>query len=124
LGAVEDLAQALLALRRPQDALARLKPTWLSTALRERPWGPDDAGAYRLGRQADALRAYQQVRHILEQELGVDPTPELRRLEEQILRRPPNLAARSARRGDNGGTRMDPADIVFLFTDIEASTRR
>ncbi|PKN82041.1 MAG: hypothetical protein CVU47_04580 [Chloroflexi bacterium HGW-Chloroflexi-9] len=41
---------------------------------------------YRSGRQAEALDAYQRARALLVQELGIEPGPTLRRLEEQILR--------------------------------------
>jgi basic membrane lipoprotein Med (substrate-binding protein (PBP1-ABC) superfamily)/DNA-binding SARP family transcriptional activator len=40
---------------------------------------------YRAGRQADALRTFQRFRRRLDDELGLEPSPELRRLEEQIL---------------------------------------
>ena len=119
--ALEELAETYLTLGRAEDALARLTIHVGRHPLRERAWGQLMLALYRLGRQADALRAYQQVRHILAEELGVDPTPELRSLEEQILRQSPDLA----------GPATPPAPaprsadiVVFLFTDIEASTRR
>jgi predicted ATPase/DNA-binding SARP family transcriptional activator len=40
---------------------------------------------YRAGRQADALAAYQRARSILSTELGLEPGPQLRQVEEQIL---------------------------------------
>ena len=40
---------------------------------------------YRAGRQADALRAFQRYRNRIGDELGLEPSPELCRLEEQIL---------------------------------------
>jgi predicted ATPase/DNA-binding SARP family transcriptional activator len=124
LGAVEDLAEALLALGRAQDALARLETHVAEHPLRERPWGEMMLALYRLGRQADALRAYQQVRKILGEELGVEPTPELRRLEEQILHQSTDLAA-PVKPAETTAVHRRTADIVvFLFTDIEASTRR
>ncbi|NKE60059.1 tetratricopeptide repeat protein [Lentzea sp. PSKA42] len=46
---------------------------------------------YRGGRPADALEHYQQVRKLLADELGTDPSPPLRRLHEQILATDPAL---------------------------------
>ena len=53
---------------------------------------------YRSGRQADALRAFQATREILAEELGIDPSPRLRRLEEQILLQDPRPRPRRSRR--------------------------
>ncbi len=65
LGALDDLVKALLALGRTHDALSRLKTHVAEHPLRERPWGQMMLALYRLGRQADALQAYQQVRRML-----------------------------------------------------------
>jgi len=46
---------------------------------------------YRAGRQAEALRVYQRTRHVLGEELGIEPSPELRRIEDQILRQDTTL---------------------------------
>lgn len=40
---------------------------------------------YRAGRQADALQAYRQVRHRLIEEMGLEPAPALRRMQDDIL---------------------------------------
>jgi DNA-binding SARP family transcriptional activator/tetratricopeptide (TPR) repeat protein len=48
-------------------------------------------GLYRGGQPADALSAYQDVRRRLADELGVDPGPELRRLQQAILAGDPEL---------------------------------
>ena len=41
---------------------------------------------YRSGRQGDTLRAYAKTREFLVEELGIDPSPELKELEQSILR--------------------------------------
>jgi tetratricopeptide (TPR) repeat protein len=46
---------------------------------------------YRSGRQADALRTYQQARHLLADELGLNPGPALRAMESAILVQDPAL---------------------------------
>ena len=53
---------------------------------------------YRSGRQKEALEAYQAARQVLVEELGIEPSPELRELERAILRQDPDLAAPSAER--------------------------
>jgi predicted ATPase/DNA-binding SARP family transcriptional activator len=85
LAATEDLAEAELAMGRSHQALAVLQPFVAANPLRERAWGNLMLALYRLGRQADALRAYQEARRTLVEELGVEPSPALRRLEERIL---------------------------------------
>src|ERR671932_365421 len=46
---------------------------------------------YRSGRQAEALRAYQEARRTFADELGLEPGPELKELEQSILRQDPAL---------------------------------
>src|SRR5262249_8602821 len=68
--------------------------------LRERLRGQLMLSLYRSGRQADALEAYRSGRLLLAEQLALDPTVELRRLEQAILRqdeslqlaRPPGVA--------------------------------
>ncbi|MET0810559.1 MAG: BTAD domain-containing putative transcriptional regulator, partial [Thermoleophilaceae bacterium] len=74
---------------------------------------------YRCGRQADALETYQRGRRHLDDELGLEPSPELRRLQEAILRHDPSLAAPAAADGGRARDRV----LTMLFTDIEGSTR-
>jgi predicted ATPase/DNA-binding SARP family transcriptional activator len=57
----------------------------------ERLWGQLMLALYRSDRQADALEAYQRVRHLLVSELGLDPGESLARLQRQILERDPTL---------------------------------
>ncbi|HEU4865153.1 MAG TPA: AfsR/SARP family transcriptional regulator [Actinomycetota bacterium] len=50
---------------------------------------------YRCGRQAEALEAYQDARRMLDEELGLEPSPALRELEGAVLRQDPDLDAPS-----------------------------
>jgi WD40 repeat protein/DNA-binding SARP family transcriptional activator len=61
--------------------------------LRERLWAQLMVALYRSGRQADASAAYHRAREVLAEELGLDPSEELRGLHDRILRNDPVLEA-------------------------------
>jgi DNA-binding SARP family transcriptional activator len=46
---------------------------------------------YRAGRQAEALEVYRETRRVLSEELGLEPSQELRELEKAILRQDPTI---------------------------------
>ena len=86
LAAVEERIEAHLACGRHADVVDELERLVAAEPLRERLWAQLMVALYRSGRQAEALRAYGRLRAVLAEELGIDPGPELRRLEEAILR--------------------------------------
>jgi WD40 repeat protein/DNA-binding SARP family transcriptional activator len=86
LAASEERIDALLALGRHGEVVAELERLTKEHPLRERLWGQLVLALYRSGRQAEALGAYQQARQTLAEELGIDPSPALQRLHEQVLR--------------------------------------
>lgn len=96
LGLVEDRFDALLALGRHAAVVGDLQEAVTEHPLRERLWGQLALALYRSHRQADALRALASARTTLAEELGLDPGPELRRLEAQILAHDPALVATAA----------------------------
>jgi serine/threonine protein kinase/DNA-binding winged helix-turn-helix (wHTH) protein len=75
--------------------------------LRERMWANLMLALYRLGRQAEALAAYQRARQVLADELGTEPSRELQRLNEQILRRDPSLGLSEPARQTVRPSRVD-----------------
>jgi DNA-binding SARP family transcriptional activator/pimeloyl-ACP methyl ester carboxylesterase len=91
LDAAESRADALLACGRHHETVAELEELTAEHPLRERFWAQRLLALYRSGRQADALRAYRDVRTILVGQLGIEPGPELRQLEARILRQDSRL---------------------------------
>ena len=89
--ALEARAEADLACGRHREVLAELEALVGEFPVRERLWGWLMLALYRTGRQADALAAYQRARTVLGEELGLEPSTELRELEEQILLQDPAL---------------------------------
>ena len=86
LAALEARAEALLACGRHRELIAELESLTVAHPLRERFWFQRMLALYRVGRQADALRAYRDLRTILVAELAIEPGPDLRDLEARILR--------------------------------------
>ncbi|OPG01279.1 BTAD domain-containing putative transcriptional regulator, partial [Microbispora sp. GKU 823] len=91
LVAVERRAQALLDLGRPQAVIADLEAETVASPLRERLWCLLALALYRTGRQADALAVVRNAGDTLTKELGVPCGPELRALEDDILRQVESL---------------------------------
>lgn len=91
LHATEELAAARLELGRAQDAIAAAEDALAQDPLRERARELHMLALYRAGRHAEALRAYQRFAALLAEEVGLDPSPALRRLQERILLHDPTL---------------------------------
>lgn len=83
--ALEEFYIAELECGRHAAAVADLTELVRAHPLRERLYALLMAALYRSGRQADALATYQQARRTLVNELGLEPGPELRAAERQIL---------------------------------------
>jgi DNA-binding SARP family transcriptional activator len=96
LGALEKRIDADLALGRHSDLVAELEELVAQHPLREHLRAQLMLALYRCGRQADALAAYQRTRHALVEQLGIEPSPPLRELEQAILRQDPALDLTSA----------------------------
>ena len=110
--AEEDLVDARLALGQHDELLARIERLVEAEPLSERRWGQLMTALYRCGRQADALEAYQRARRALIDALGLEPGPELRRIESEILGQSLPDAAPLPR-----------GVVTFLLTDVEGSVR-
>ena len=97
LDAVESRMDALLACGRQQETIGELEELTANNPLRERFWAQRLLALYRCGRQADALRAYRELRAVLVEQLGIEPGPELRQLEDRILHQDSRLDYRPIR---------------------------
>ena len=88
---MEERIEADLALGRHADLVGELEALVGEHPLHERFRGQLMLALYRSGRQAEALREYQDARRVLVDELGLDPSEELQRMERAILTHDPEL---------------------------------
>jgi predicted ATPase/DNA-binding SARP family transcriptional activator len=91
LVAIEARAGADLGLGRHGELVGELEALCREHPLREGLWELLILALYRAGRQAEALRAYTEIRDRLVSELGIDPGPALRELQARILAQDPSL---------------------------------
>lgn len=85
LAALEDRAALLLQSGAATDAIASARELMAQEPLRERPVELLMQALHADGRAGEALEIYQQHRALLADELGLDPAPELRALQDRIL---------------------------------------
>lgn len=91
LDAVMDRLDAALALGRHGELVAELERLVGDQPLDERVRAQLMLALYRSGRQTESLAIYRDGRRVLVDEVGVEPGPALRTLEQQILRHDPTL---------------------------------
>ncbi|HEY7484350.1 MAG TPA: BTAD domain-containing putative transcriptional regulator [Streptosporangiaceae bacterium] len=116
---IEELMDRELVLGRHAELVPRLRKLVTAHPYRERLSGHLMLALYRSGRQAEALAVYRQTRRLLDDELGVEPSLALRRLEQQMLLQAPELdsavlasprSVASSRTPDSAPPRNPPQD--------------
>ncbi len=88
---LNDCVELELSLGQHVQLISELRGEIERDPLRESTRGQLMTALYRAGRQADALREYRAAREMSVSELGLEPSDELRRLEQRILRGDPAL---------------------------------
>ncbi|MGY1808717.1 BTAD domain-containing putative transcriptional regulator [Blastococcus sp. SYSU D00669] len=114
----ERRCDALLALGRADAAVTDLQDLVAQNPLRERLWARLVTALYAADRQADALDAVRRCTELLRDELGIDPGPELRDLEQAVLRQDPKLLERLPRPKLTVAPPPAPAPVVPAAEEI------
>src|SRR5205807_6316827 len=86
-----DRIDADLACGRHHPLVGELEVLTRTYPVRERMWAHLMVALYRCDRHAEALQAYQRVRTVLGEDLGLEPGPGLARLERAIVATSPDL---------------------------------
>ena len=130
LVALERRMEADLSLGRHEDLVPELEGLIASHRHRERLRAHLMLALYRAGRQGDALAAFQNARRTLDEELGIEPSPALRELEQAVLQQDLSLTlpgesraepqARTELRNPYKGLRPFAADDVGDFFGRDA----
>jgi predicted ATPase/DNA-binding SARP family transcriptional activator len=113
VGALELVMEDRLAAGEHGAVIAELRELVQAHPLRERLRAQLMLALYRSGRQAESLEAYADARRALVEGLGIEPSRELRDLQQAILAH--DLALETAP--------LPVGTVTFLLTDIEGSTR-
>ncbi|MFE2312180.1 BTAD domain-containing putative transcriptional regulator [Streptomyces sp. NPDC059441] len=100
------------------EAVSELTALTAAHPLRERLRELLMLALYRSGRQAEALAVYADTRRLLADELGVDPRPGLKELQQRILQADPGLAEPSAPAAEPTAAPVRPAQLPATVTDF------
>lgn len=108
LSGAETLVEARLELGEHRELIVTTESAVTEQPFRERRWVQLMIALYRSGRQSEALRAYQRLRSILGEELGIEPSAELVSLENAIILQKPELDWKDERPTVGCGARDRP----------------
>lgn len=122
LTAIEEAVEADLRRGESRELISELERLHDEQPLRERPVGQLMLALYRTGRSADALRLFDRFRRSIGETLGISPSPELSRLEEQVLLHDSRLLPRRRDVATAGGTRelVNPFKGLRPFREEDA----
>ncbi len=121
LDAIEELAAAELLAGLVADALSLVEAAVREDPLRERSREILMLALSRSGRHAEALRTYQRLRELLDDELGLDPSPALQQLQQRILLHDPSLAPASEVAAGTEERARNPYKGLRAFTEQDAA---
>ncbi len=116
---IEEVRLAsLIDMGQPELAIPDLESLVVSDPLSERFWELLMMARFRMGEQAEALRAFQEAKRTLSDEVGLDPGPGLVLIEQQILLHDPTLTDVIVPRRTN----LPPteSDLMGRTSDVEA----
>ena len=114
--------RSLLELGRHEESLGELEALVNAMPYREELRGLQMLALYRSGRQGEALRAYQEARRVLGEDLGIEPSPALQMVEQRILDQDPALIGPTARTRSAIPSTLPsyPIELVGRADDLEA----
>jgi DNA-binding SARP family transcriptional activator len=125
--AVEDLAEALLQRGRWSEAISTLAPHIHDNEFRDRPRGLLMRAQAAAGRRTEALRSFRTYRSFLGEQAGLEPSADLRRVEQRIATGWNGLDPHEPDESDSGrpsGRRQVPAIPARLVTTKPIVGRR
>ena len=121
--AIEERSAALLELGRPEEVIGELEAEIAVEPFRERLRALLMLALARAGRPVESLRAYDEFRRFLADEVGVVPSPGLQALNDDIVRQHPDVGWAGSPTKDPDTADLPSGTVTFLFTDVEGSTR-
>jgi len=125
--ALMDRIDCDLSLGRQEQVLGELNVLVREHPLRERLRAQQMLALYRADRQAEALDAYAAARHTLVDDLGIEPSEALQRLQQAILRHDPSLEKPTGTAGVKGlepGALAPPTPASSPVDRVQATRRR
>ena len=120
LACLEERLEAELALGRHAGLVGEMESLILEHPLRERLRRQLILALYRSGRQSEALAQYQSARRMLADELGLEPSPQLRELERLILAHDPGLAAPTVPTVQRSNLPLQPTPFIGRERELAA----
>ena len=121
--AIEERSAALLELGRPEGVIGDLEAEIAVEPFRERLRALLMLALARSGRPVEALRAYDEFRRFLGDEVGVVPSPGLQELNDDIVRQHPDTSWVGSPAEHTRRAALPSGTVSFLFTEVEGSTR-